>query len=82
MSSLVGPVHAYTATVHRLLVIAEALQEEVVFTNTHDKLVTGAQTFKKFYASLKPPEIKPLMLGSGGKPKKGKKGTKGKKGKK
>lgn len=84
MRQMVGDTHYYTTAVQRLRRICEGLQETTLLKNDKDVMDRALEAFKHKFRYLSTVEVKPKMLGSGGKPKKekGKKGTKGKKGKK
>ncbi|EFO64320.1 Hypothetical protein GLP15_1218 [Giardia lamblia P15] len=83
MCQMVGSTHYYTTAVQRLQRICEGLQEATLLRNDQDVMTRGLEAFKHKFRYLSSVEVKPKMLGSGGKPKKekGKKGSKGKKGK-
>lgn len=81
MCQMVGSTHYYTTAVQRLRRICEGLQEATLLRNDKDVMARGLDAFKHKFRYLSSVEVKPKMLGSGGKPKK-EKGAKGKKGSK
>ena len=83
MSQMVGSTHYYVTAVQRLRNICEGLQEVTLLKNDKDTMDRSLEAFKHKFRYLSSVEVKPKMLGSGGKPKKekGKKGKNGKKGK-